>query len=315
MDIQQRLMIFTVCMAILVAVGFVLRRRKIVPEDDATMVIARLVINVALPAMIFGTLAKVHINPSDFKLPVIVLIIEIMSMFLAYVSGRFLKLPREKMGSLLLVATFGNMSALGVSLIDNVYSHDLSAVGKAVLASEIGNQLLLQTLGIMVAYVFGSRKEDLHYLKIVKEFFFNPPSIAIFLGLVWSFLNLPVDGVFLSPVFLAISKADMMLAGLVGLLIGFTLRKVNVMLFVQLALVVIILHTVFEPFATYGVAKLIGLSTFDTNVIVILMSMPAAALNVAIARKYGCDAELAANLSLISIFFGLGSIYLVSFLL
>jgi len=54
---------------------------------------------------------------------------------------------------------------------------------------------------------------------------------------------------------------------------------------------------------------------FDADVLVLMMSMPAAALNVAFAKKYGCDTELAANLTIISIIFCTISVFFVSYLL
>lgn len=269
---------------------------------------------IALPCMIFGNLAVSKISISEFRMPGIVLIIEICSMILAYLAGKAFHLPRGKIGSLILVATFGNMSALGVSVIDSVYNHNAAAIAKAVLTSELGNQLFLQTIGILIAFVFGASQDKLNLKSIAYEFFFNPPTIAIILGLSWSFLGFPSTGLILSPVFMAIQKGDM-LAGLVALLIGFSLRRVNFILLIQAAVIIIILGLIFKPFATYGIAKLINLSSLDTNILVILMSMPSAALNVPIARKYGCDAELAASLTIISISFSIVTVFLITFIL
>ncbi|HBM14726.1 MAG TPA: hypothetical protein DD381_00010 [Lentisphaeria bacterium] len=75
------------------------------------------------------------------------------------------------------------MSALGVSLISNVYNHDCIAIKVALLSSELGNQLIFQTLGVVIAFIFGANKEKLNTKNIAKEFLLNPPTIAIFLGL------------------------------------------------------------------------------------------------------------------------------------
>lgn len=315
MEIESRLISYSICIAILAIVGFFVKKMRIIPEENASMVLAKIIVNIALPCMIFGNLAVSKISISEFRMPGIVLIVEICSMILAYLVGRAFNLSRGKIGSLILVATFGNMSALGVSVIDSVYNHDATAISKAVLSSELGNQLFLQTIGILIAFVFGASQDKLKIKSIAYEFFFNPPTIAIVLGLFWSFLEFPNTGLILSPVFMAIQRGDMMLAGLVALLIGFSLRRVDFILLIRTALIIIILGLIFKPFATFAFAKLINLPLFDTNVLIILMSMPSAALNVPIAKKYGCDAELAASLTVISISFSIVTVFLITFIL
>ena len=194
------------------------------------------------------------------------------------------------------------MSALGVSLIDNIYRHDLTAVAKAVLSSEIGSQLALQTIGIGIAIYFGAKRETFTPGALFNELLLNPPTVAIGLGLIWSLAGLPTEGMVLTPVFGAIQKADQMLAGLVAILIGLSVRFVDIRLFAKTAALVVLLELFYEPFATFLASRYFSLPKFDTDVLVIMMSMPAAALNVAIAKRYGCDAELASNLTLTSIF-------------
>lgn len=315
MEIESRLISYSIGIAILVIVGFFIKKMRIIPEESASMVLAKIIVNIALPCMIFGNLAVSKISISEFRMPGIVLIIEICSMFLAYFAGKAFHLPRAKIGSLILVAAFGNMSALGVSVIDSVYNHNTAAIAKAVISSELGNQLFLQTIGILIAFIFGASQDKLNLKSIAYEFFFNPPTIAIFLGLSWSFLDLPNTGLVLSPIFMAIQKGDMMLADLVSLLIGFSLRRVDFLLLLRATVIIVVLGLIFKPFATYGFSRLVNLSPFDTNILVILMSMPSAALNVPIARKYGCDAELAASLTIISISFSIVTVFLITILM
>jgi len=315
MEIQQRLIYFTISMTLLVGCGYFMKRRGIMPEAEASMILAKITVNYALPAMIFWTLANSKLSLHDFKLPAIVLLIEIGALIASYLAGRAFKLSREQIGSLMLVSTFGNMSALGVSLVDSVYNHNLSAISKAVLSSEIGSQLALQTLGILIAIHFGTGKDVYSPVTIFKEILFNPPTLAIIFGLIWSLAGFPTEGMLLTPVFHAIKLADMALAGVVGLLIGFSIRYVNIRLFIKTAVVVIILELFYEPLGTFFASKLFSLPKFDADVLVLMMSMPAAALNVAFAKKYGCDTELAANLTITSIIFCIISVFFVSYLL
>ncbi|HBM14727.1 MAG TPA: hypothetical protein DD381_00015 [Lentisphaeria bacterium] len=67
------------------------------------MVLAKLIINFALPSMIFGNLAVVKISFAYFKFPGIVKVIELCSLVLAYFAGKAFRFSRDKIGALVLV--------------------------------------------------------------------------------------------------------------------------------------------------------------------------------------------------------------------
>ncbi len=87
----------------------------------------------------------------------------------------------------------------------------------------------------------------------------------------------------------------------VGVLLHFTtLRRI-----IGIALAAIVIKLLLSPLLIYLPASMLPLETWQMQVLLLEASMPSAMLSVVLAKQYGCDAELAAQLVFITLFVSL----------
>jgi len=103
----MNLQVFETVLAFTIIIIFCLLLRKfsIIKEEDGK-VFSKLLTNAVLPAVIFLQLSATPIKGSQFLLVIAILIAGILSMFLALLAGRFLKLSKAKTGALMLTSSF-----------------------------------------------------------------------------------------------------------------------------------------------------------------------------------------------------------------
>jgi predicted permease len=69
-------------------------------------------------------------------------------------AGKLLKLERETVGALILVAGLGNTSFVGLPMIEAYYGKEYLGIG--IIADQLGSFMVLSTLGIFVATFYSS---------------------------------------------------------------------------------------------------------------------------------------------------------------
>jgi len=290
-------------MIILLVVG--LRKRGLLKEENGVL-FSKLVTQVTLPALIFDALARSSFEWQYLLLFLSMFIAELCLLALAWIVGKSMKLSAEKMGSFLLVSAFGSSALLGYALIIELFPHNVAALAEGAFVSELGVGLPLFTIGVMIMMYYGQKgqRSTLSYHEALL-FFRSPIFIAIVLGLLWSFSPLGAKGVLITPFFEAthlIAKANTFLVALtVGVLLHFTtLRRI-----IGIALAAIVIKLLLSPLLIYLPASMLPLETWQMQVLLLEASMPSAMLSVVLAKQYGCDAELAAQLVFITLFVSL----------
>ena len=270
-------------------------------EEHGTL-FATLVTQVTLPALIFDALAHSSFEWEYIRLFVYLFLSEIFLLLFAWGVGKGLKLTAQQMGSFLLVSTFGSSALLGYALIEALYPQNFSALTEGAFISELGVGLPLFTIGVMIMMHYGQKRQTLKYsFQYALHFFKSPLFIAIVLGLLWSFSPLKTEKIFTAPLFDAIhiiAKANTFLVALtVGVLLNFT--SLHHILGITLATVAIKLFL--SPLLLYFPAHFLSLESWQLQVLLLESAMPSAMLSVVLAKQYGCDAKLAAQLVFITL--------------
>jgi len=288
-------------LAALILLVVMLRRRGMLKEENGIL-FSRLVTQVTLPALIFSALAGSVIKWDYVLLFLFMLFSELVLLLLAWLTGKVLKLEPRQMGSFLLLSAFGSSALLGYALIVELFPDNLAALAEGTFVSELGVGLPLFTIGVMITMYYGRDKEEGKALQSGAMLFFSSPIfIAIILGLIWSFSPLGTEGILITPLFEAlhlIAKANTFLVALtVGVLLSFSsLRHI-----IPIALAVVFIKLLLEPLLVYFPANMLSLETWQMQVLLLEAAMPSAMLSVVLAKQYGCDAKLAAQLVFVTL--------------
>ena len=165
-------------------IGMLLRRSGRLPVN-AHAALNGFVIHISLPAL---TLLYVHELRLDLGLLVPVAMAWIMfgaGFLLFHLLGRLLSWPAETVGALVLTGSLANTSFIGLPMIETYYGPQ--GLGLGILIDQMGTYLVLSTLGLLVAAMYG-HGAGISVRSVTRRLL----SFAPFLALVAAVLLIPV---------------------------------------------------------------------------------------------------------------------------
>jgi len=178
---MENLVLLVVCFL----VGMLLRRSGRLPPN-AHAALNGFIIHVSLPAL---TLQYVHALRFDAGLLIPAAMAWVMFgcgfVFFRTVGKIFAKRP-ETVGALILTGSLANTSFVGLPMIETYYGPQ--GLGLGILIDQVGTYLVLSTLGILVATLYG-RGEAVSWRGFARKLLTFAPFVAFVIAL----LLLPVE--------------------------------------------------------------------------------------------------------------------------
>jgi predicted permease len=304
-----------IAFTIVVLLGIMLRKLSIIKEEDGN-VFARLLTQAVLPAVIFLQLSATPIKAGQFLLVLSIFVAGVLSMILAWLTGRLLRLSKAKTGALMLTSSFGSSALLGYPFIAFSFPDNPEAIADAVLLSELGVGLPLFIFGPAVAMHFGDKPGN-HQLKnaFSLTYFRSPIFAAVILGILVSFLPINRDNSFIAPFFEALKMINGALAILACLILSLQLKLKSFNGLLPLFIISAIIQMWVQPLAAHVQASWYHLSTIQTQVLVLVAAMPSAVLGPVFASRHNCAPDTASALVMAHIVFSLAMVPVVFYFL
>jgi len=316
MDVFPQLFKAILIIVMLYALALLMKKNKVLNEDHS-LVLARIVTDLFLPAIIFISLAKHSISLNMLAPAIEMLALEICMILIAWFISMKLNFSKEKQGAVVFCSAFGSSAFLGYPLIIQIFPNKPEALTEAVLISEIGVGYPIFILGPILASYFSSKENDKKaILSSSIGFFKTPVFAALVAGLLWGILKLPTENnLFTAPIFHLGHVLASALTPVAILSVGLIFKLPPVKKIIIPLLIVVLLKLILKPLAGGYFASLLGFPSLWKDIITILAAMPPAILGVVFLKRYGGDASLASALllaaSIISIGTLLGVFYLI----
>ena len=280
---------------IVVLICLLLRKLSIIKTED-NMVFTKLLTQVVLPAVIFLQLSATPIKSGQFLLVFAVFVAGVLSMLLAYIAGRILRLTKPKIGALMLTSSFGSSALLGYPFIAFSFPNNPEAIADAVLLSELGVGLPMFLVGPAIAIYFGNQSKSFNTKQTLYSYLRSPIFIAIVLGIVVSFMPFDRQNNFVAPFFEALAIINGALSILACLILSLNLKPIPLKGIIPLFIISALIQMWFQPFIAHAQAVLYGLTVLQTQVLVLVSSMPSAVLGPVFASRHDCAPETASAL-------------------
>ncbi|MDX9882801.1 MAG: AEC family transporter [Prolixibacteraceae bacterium] len=151
---------------------------------------------IGFPALIFSALAKTNINFSEFgNLIIFNSAYIVFAVFLAFPISSIFKLGIQVKRTLFLVLAYGNVSYLGIPVLQNTYG---DAVLPEVTMISAVYLFWLFTLCIFLVEKYGDNRHG--WLHQLKSFALNPLLLSVFLGIVVSVVKIEVPVVLMKTI-------------------------------------------------------------------------------------------------------------------
>jgi predicted permease len=254
--------------------------------DDAEIIrqaINKLVINVLLPALVLKSVLSYPLDRTFLAIPAVSFLTIIISVVVSLGITHFLRIPKITKGAFVLAAAFGNVTFLGLPLLQGIYPEATLEVAKVSILFEITQSILELTLGVLIAIYFGSNQRLSSY-QILREALLFPPLLILLVAVAWRLAGLP------DPTFL-INASTLLAAGVGGLMLlsmGMALRFKPSSLML-LVIPVVIIKLVIGPLVVGQLLPYAGLTGLDADASVLEAAMPTALFSLVIASRYKLD--------------------------
>ncbi|MCJ2165558.1 MULTISPECIES: AEC family transporter [unclassified Pseudodesulfovibrio] len=290
-----------VSLVIVYMLALYLRHRNVL-EEQHSLILARIVTELCLPAVVFVNLASASISPEYMRPAFVMLGAELLCIALAWGAGTAFRLSRAEKGAIVFCAAFGSSTFLGYAIIMQLYPDTPQAMTEAVLISEVGVGYPIFILGPMLAAYFGSSGVSFREnIGASLAFFKSPVFFALLLGLAWQPLGLPgEENGLLRPLFDVCHVLSQALTPLAILAVGLMFKIPNLRQCLVMLTIVVAIKLLIKPFMLSYVSDLMGFEKLWKDVLVLLGAMPPAVLGVVFLRRYGGDASLASALLLVA---------------
>ncbi|MFB1008765.1 MAG: AEC family transporter [Sulfurospirillum sp.] len=287
---------------IFVALGYLFKKIK----HDISEALTEFVIYFSLPALALSKIRHMTFSHEVFLIIVIAYITMALSLFLGYVAGRYLKLDKQNLVTIMVIVGFGNTGFVGFSYIESFYS--LHAVSYALVYDQIGTFIALMTFGVALIAWGGGREQRVR--DVAKQMVFSPPLLAIIVAVYFQGTEFP-------PLIETIlDKFQATLIPLVTGIVGMKLEFRTLSLYFKENMVALSLKMVIAP-----LLMLVGLYFFAdlkaewVRVTFLETAMPPMTMAVVFGIRGGLNRELLINALALGILFSFVSIGLWNFVI
>lgn len=255
----------------------------------------RLILDVAMPALLLLVLSRVRVDPAVLIATVPVSLAQLAVGALALALARGFKLARPTQGSAAMTTAFANTGFLGYPVVLALWGTDATASTTAIAIDSVCTTAWMWSFGVVLAARFGGGRA-FSVGRLVRALV-RPLTLSIVVGLALSVAEVRVP-----------AELDVLMEGLIeglGVL-------VSVLVFFALGLSLDLgaLRGRALPVATMSVLKLLvmpglvlllvralGLPATIATVAVLQAAMPSAMVSVLLSAEEGCDPTFAAGVA------------------
>lgn len=269
---------------IMVFLGYGMRRSGLLKYEDAKS-LNKIVVNLAIPSLIFMALYRVEISVIPFliPIPIICILIGFISGLIAYFWGKMRGYSEKTRWSIMLPVIMLNSGFLGYPIALGVFGVD--GLVRAIFY-DLGSILLFIGLGIILLARFGGSKRD-----VIRRAILFPPLWGIILGLLANYFNVSI-GFVVSDVLAFLSGAAI---PLIMISLGLSLELRGIKEYLSDATFVSIVRLIISPALAVLIVSIFGLYGLERSVTIMEAAMPSAMLSVVLAITYDLDIKLTAS--------------------
>lgn len=274
-------------MAVLIACGIGWRwfRPGGLSAEQVRPILTTVVYYLFLPAMVLEVLWRSDIGVQSFQYTLLGSLSIAFAMACIWSVGRIFSIQDRKLGAIILVTTFPNVTYLGLPVLEHTFGYWARSV--AIQIDLFATTPLLFTIGIMIARRFGDdnspkRQSNWHYLN-------SPPFWAAILAVALNINQFTVPE-WLLGVLLKLS------AGVVPIMLfslGLAFSWQSITLYnLPYALPIILIKLFLMPLFAWHLSSFLTLDDAHKAAAVMEMAMPSMVLGIVFCDRYKLDSSL-----------------------
>lgn len=267
---------------IMIMVGLFLKHFNFLNSSDS-QVLNKIVVNIALPCLIFINLSKATINPEVMVLPVTAIFLVFTTAVMAYIYSRFRNYSKSTTWTIILASSMMNTAFIGYPVIMGVLGNEgfISSI-----FYDMAMALMFVLYAMILVGVFGGNKRQ-----VIRDGLTFMPLWAVLFALIFNFFNIEL-GYVLETSLGYLSQATI---PLIMLSLGLTLDLNSVKSNISDTAFILFTRLLFAPILILIIYKALDIQSLIYNVAVLDSAMPIAMNCLVLSINYDLDNELMAS--------------------
>lgn len=269
---------------IMILLGVFLRQKGFLKKSDREL-LSKIVLYIALPAMIFINLYDAQISQNMLFLPVLGFALTCILIVIAYVYCRARNYSNKTTWTIIIGASIMNTGFIGFPVSLGVFGNEgfINAV-----FYDLATSAWVVLYGVILASKFGGdRKEAL------KKALTFTPVWAVILALIFNVFNIPLIYVVENT----LNYFGQATIPLIMLALGLSLDFGNVKNYISPSIAVSVIKLVIAPLVMFGMLSIFKISGMAFNIAILEAGMSTAGNALVLAIEYGLDADLMGSLT------------------
>ena len=289
--------IIIVSIIVMILIGSLSKKIGLLKEEDVET-LNNIVINIALPCMIFNALygADVSLLPRLSILTVYMLITSLIVGVLTYFVLKSLRWDKRKIWSVIIVVVLGNTGFLGYPITQGIFGNE--GMIRAVFC-DISTSIIFVLLSFLLILIFDGE------LKVaIKKILTFLPLWSIILGILFNVFNIPITSLGSTVVsYLAGATIPLIMISL-----GVSLKLEGLRNHFKEVSLASIIKLIAYPLIGAGVLSLLNITGFEHTIGFIEATMSSAMIGLVLSITYKLDWELTSDCIFTSTLFSLVTI-------
>jgi len=268
---------------VMIIIGYVLKRIYVLKAEHS-IILNKIVINVAIPSLIFLALYNINISilPIIAPITLICILVGISCGLIAYIFAKAKNYPKKTRWSIILASAMFNSGFLGYPVVLGVFGGE--GLVRAIFY-DLGSMILFITFGIILLFIYGGK-----YTTILKRALVFPPLLAVILALLLNYMHFDI-GFLASNTLKYLSGAAIPLIMIsLGLSLEFRGIKENI----QAVFSVSIIKLIIAPAIASVIVLILGIGGLERQVTIIEAAMPSAMFSLILSITYDLDIKTTA---------------------
>ena len=264
---------------VMILLGILLKQINFLKQSDREL-LSKIVLYIALPAMIFTNLKDANISSDMAYLPILGLVTSGLLLIVAYLYCRACNYSKKTTWTIMIAASIMNTGFIGFPVSLGVFGNEgfLNAV-----FFDLSTSLLVVVYGIVLARQFGGNARE-----VLKKAVFFMPIWGVIFGLIFNVFDIPLTYT-VDSILNYFGNATI---PLIMLSIGLSLDFRNVGQNLKDSLVVSIIKLVVSPLIIFVLATWLNIGGMALNIAVLEAGMSTAGNALVLAIEYGLDSDL-----------------------
>lgn len=268
---------------IMILLGVLLRQIGFLKQSDRDL-LSKIVLYIALPAMVFINLKDADISLNMIYLPFLGIITSCLLLIIAYIYCRINNYSKRTAWTVMIAASIMNTGFIGFPVSLGVFGNEgfLHAV-----FFDLSTSSLIVAYGIILVKEFGGDRRE-----VLKNAVFFMPIWGVIFGLIFNVFNIPLFYVAES----IIDYFSQATIPLIMLSLGLSLDFSHISEHIKDSLVVSVMKLIMAPAIIFVLLTLLEIKGMAFNIAILEAGMSTAGNALVLAIEYGLDADLMGSL-------------------